>query len=346
MIKSVPITDTYFAAANGYDGFRSDFDGVLAPSALCKLYILKGGPGTGKSTLMRKIAEHFSGIASVTKILCSSDIGSLDGVLIEKDGHTVGIADGTAPHVIEPHYPGVIERIVNLGDGFDYRALASHRDAVMSLTEGKKNGYNKAYNALKVAGSIHKYITDVFLDNGIYKTAEILVEGFMKNVTEGESTCSKSPFLLSSFSKDGYKTLPIFSREKEIMRIGTDGISGYALMSAIYKKLVFCKAAIKAYSSPLSPDLIDALETENCVFIIGTFDSVCSDEVRLTVDIDGYSRLKGAYDDMLDEAKRGFAEAAKFHFALEDVYSKNISFDNNNEICEEIISEITEVFDK
>ena len=102
---------TYFAASNSFDGFKSNFDGVFSPLKLKKLFILKGGPGTGKSTLMREVAKNFDGVLTVTNILCSSDTASLDGVLLERDGTIVAIADGTAPHVIEPRFPGAVEEI-------------------------------------------------------------------------------------------------------------------------------------------------------------------------------------------------------------------------------------------
>ena len=49
--------EIYFASANGYRGFRSYFNEVFAEEGLDKLFILKGGPGTGKSTLMKRLAH-------------------------------------------------------------------------------------------------------------------------------------------------------------------------------------------------------------------------------------------------------------------------------------------------
>jgi Mrp family chromosome partitioning ATPase len=45
----------FFAAANTEMGFRSLFDEIFAPEKFRRIYILKGGPGTGKSTLMRNL---------------------------------------------------------------------------------------------------------------------------------------------------------------------------------------------------------------------------------------------------------------------------------------------------
>lgn len=50
---------------------------------------------------------------------CSSDTDSLDG--IASPSLKVAAIDGTAPHVIEPDYPGVYDEIINLEDFWDER---------------------------------------------------------------------------------------------------------------------------------------------------------------------------------------------------------------------------------
>ena len=47
----------YFAAANTSDGFISYFDRVFDPSKLDCLYVIKGGPGTGKSSMLFRVAD-------------------------------------------------------------------------------------------------------------------------------------------------------------------------------------------------------------------------------------------------------------------------------------------------
>ena len=44
---------------NTSDGFKCYFDKVFDPSVLNSLYIIKGGSGTGKSTMMKRIGESF-----------------------------------------------------------------------------------------------------------------------------------------------------------------------------------------------------------------------------------------------------------------------------------------------
>ena len=91
----------WFAAANSEHGFENHFPALFSAGAGADaLYIVKGGPGTGKSGLMRRVARR-AGEAGwqVVFLLCSSDPASLDGLLLTApDGRTVGMLDGTAPH--------------------------------------------------------------------------------------------------------------------------------------------------------------------------------------------------------------------------------------------------------
>ena len=61
---------------------------------------------------------------------------------------------GTAPHVVEPKYPGVVERYVNLGDCYDQRALWPLRREIMGCMAGYKGCYQRAYRCLGAAAEI------------------------------------------------------------------------------------------------------------------------------------------------------------------------------------------------
>ncbi|NMP37442.1 MAG: hypothetical protein GX051_04875 [Clostridiales bacterium] len=106
---------TYFMGANTQEGFVSLFDTLYADEGERFVYILKGGPGTGKSSLMKKIAENLKlrGVG-VERIVCTADPSSLDAVIFP-ELHAC-VVDGTAPHIMEPRLPGLDEEIINLGD--------------------------------------------------------------------------------------------------------------------------------------------------------------------------------------------------------------------------------------
>ena len=65
------------------------------------MYIIKSGPGSGKSTLMRRVERHAQAAGLETEeVLCSGDPDSLDAVMIPALG--AAVVDGTAPQGIVP----------------------------------------------------------------------------------------------------------------------------------------------------------------------------------------------------------------------------------------------------
>ena len=106
----------------GPDGFISCFDQLMDDKDLRRKIILKGGPGVGKSTFMRRLhaALTENGEAS-TLYFCSGDPDSLDAVAIP--AHGLLILDGTAPHIVDPQIPGARDSMINLGACLDESAM-------------------------------------------------------------------------------------------------------------------------------------------------------------------------------------------------------------------------------
>ena len=86
----------YFLGGNTPSGFYSLYHQLSDPARMRALYIIKGGPGSGKSTLMRRVERHVqaAGLETV-QVLCSGDPDSLDAVMIP--GLGAALVDGTAP---------------------------------------------------------------------------------------------------------------------------------------------------------------------------------------------------------------------------------------------------------
>ena len=146
---------TFFLGANAPTGFYSLYDQLPNAHAAQRLFLLKGGAGCGKSTLMGKVAQRLEEVGeSVEYIRCSGDPGSLDAVIFPRLG--AAIVDATAPHVIEPDLPGVVESYVNLGDCYDHAALVPLRDQIEAATLGYKSHYKHAYRCLTAAAQLHE----------------------------------------------------------------------------------------------------------------------------------------------------------------------------------------------
>lgn len=143
----------FFLGANSADGFYSLYDQLGDTESTYDFMILKGGPGVGKSTFMKRIgaAAEERGLET-EQIRCSGDPASLDAVLIPSLG--VAVVDGTAPHVMEPKYPAAVDRYLNLGCFYDVDRLKERRQEIIACTRGYQAEYEKAYACLRACGAV------------------------------------------------------------------------------------------------------------------------------------------------------------------------------------------------
>ena len=123
---------SYFLGCPTPAGFETRF-GDEINSEKFFTYIIKGGPGTGKSTLMKRIAAELSDVDPAELYYCSSDPDSLDAVLFRRLG--VIFVDGTAPHVFEPTYPGAHQQLLDLGRFWDHEKLRAHSADIVKYSD-------------------------------------------------------------------------------------------------------------------------------------------------------------------------------------------------------------------
>ena len=143
----------FYLGANSPSGFYSLYDQLIDPAQAEDYFLIKGGPGCGKSTLMRRVGrameEH--GL-EVEYIQCSGDPDSLDAVAVP--ALRSALVDATAPHVIEPKYPGVTGRYLNLGECYDTPALKEIKDQIIGCMKGYQGCYARATRCLSAAAEI------------------------------------------------------------------------------------------------------------------------------------------------------------------------------------------------
>ncbi len=147
---------TFFAGANTGEGFVSEYPTMANERELTRLWILKGGSGTGKSTFMRKVSADAAENFTVVHYLCSSDPDSLDAVHISDGERSWAILDGTAPHVWEMTYPGAASGILYLGKFWDNAKLAAQRSTLEALHDAKKEAYAAAYRSLAALAKLEE----------------------------------------------------------------------------------------------------------------------------------------------------------------------------------------------
>ena len=145
----------FFLGANTPQGFVGFADELYDPTDGWQAYLIKSGPGTGKSSLMRRIYERLTALSiDAEAICCSSDPSSLDGVIFPQ--LRMCILDATAPHVVEPKVWGAVEQLVPLAICVDEALLHEQAAEVRRVTEDNRTLHAQCRKYIHAAGALLK----------------------------------------------------------------------------------------------------------------------------------------------------------------------------------------------
>ncbi|MBE6739171.1 MAG: hypothetical protein E7565_02500 [Ruminococcaceae bacterium] len=179
---------TYFLTANSADGFINGFKSVYDANDGWRVFLIKGGPGTGKSTFMKNVAQAlYESGEEVHLVPCSSDPNSLDGVVSQSK--KICFFDATAPHILNPEYAGVCEETIDLGVFWDSDKLYKEREKIIELTDKNKELHRLASKMISAVGQLKRK-----------KNKDSLM------ATDIDKTFDYAATLTGRFLKDGYKT--------------------------------------------------------------------------------------------------------------------------------------------
>ncbi|KYZ77911.1 hypothetical protein AXX12_16740 [Anaerosporomusa subterranea] len=143
----------FFPGGNTPQGFVSYYDYIISPNAK-RIFILKGGPGTGKSTFMKRIGAEMNAAGfAVEHHHCSSDNNSLDGIVIP--ALEIAFIDGTAPHITDPKNPGCVDEIIHLGDYWNESDIVKHKTDILACNAKIKTSFQRAYRLLRSARALY-----------------------------------------------------------------------------------------------------------------------------------------------------------------------------------------------
>lgn len=340
----------YFAAANSYQGFISYFDKVFPSSDFERIYVLKGGPGTGKSSFMKKVAEVFYARKyGVEKILCSSDPSSLDGVIICSKNKKIAIIDGTAPHERDAIIPGAIDEIINLGQGWNSGWLAGKKEAIISIGLQKAKCYKTAYNYLSISGRANEYIKFIYKSNFDKYKAKVKAECILQEISPTENG-TKSTRLVSSFGRYGERRLNTLGKlSSRNVRISGDDLCAKLFLCCCTRILEDKNINFLHLPSALDPTETDGIYLHDHNLTLthekdGEID--VSELFNLSlVDMDQVKKAKEINEEALNEAQRWFAIASDMHFRLESIYGEAMNFEANESLLSEKISEISNILE-
>ena len=337
----------YFAAANSCNGFVSFFDDIY--KNVDKLYIIKGGPGTGKSKLMRDIAnEACNKDYNVEYFYCSSDPSSLDGIIITD--LNLGVVDGTAPHTRDPKFPGICDEIINIGDFWKVAALNAKHDTIRELINKKDELYANVYRYLAAADEVAGDIRAITRNAVDYEKLSAAVKRIAKNIKSG-SGYKKEIRILEAISCDGEVNLPTFYDIADNKYVIQDNYStAYILLREL-----LCIAEIKNQPvfvsySPLNPKFETGLYLPeiSTSFTIGVNDT--NDKIiNMERFIDGdYIKLhknkikfgRRCYTELMNGALKYLSEIKSLHAELETIYTSAMDFKRKEDFTKKLLIKI------
>ena len=335
----------FFASANSYNGFYSLFDNIFSSEKFDKVFIIKGGPGTGKSSMMRSIGEFVKEKdGEIELYYCSSDTNSIDGI-INLGEKSIAIMDGTAPHQRDASFPIVIDEIINLAEGLDPMWIGAKRDDIITLSSQKSNAYKAAYSYLKLAGECHRVMCSKRIEKFSRQSALKYIYKILNEYDTDDATVTHKRFV-SSFSKNGYKTFwGLNDKYNTQTKIGGDKTCAEILLGFIAEN-ISCKK-LKIFPSPLSPNYPEKIEVnENRLICMNSesYDIMSNDFFKFSkTDFEEIRLVEKSHEEFLSEAARWLSIASDIHFRLEDVYQKAMNFENNNLIFDKICKNILKV---
>ncbi len=150
MSKAIPL---FFAGVTSGEGYISHLDKVYSPEDGWRTYLIKGGAGMGKSTLMKSVAAALMSEGAKGWLApCPSDPDSLDAIIFPDIKACV--MDATSPHIVNPVYPEVCEVTINLADHCNKEQLAPHSKDIISAFKQSSELYGKAYRYMSAASSL------------------------------------------------------------------------------------------------------------------------------------------------------------------------------------------------
>lgn len=258
--RSIPC---YFLGANAPTGFCSRFDAMYDPQSDWRCVILKGGPGSGKSTLLRRFAERARAQGKQLELIyCSSDPRSLDAVILPEEHRCM--ADGTAPHTLEPKLPGACEMLFNPGDYWDAEKLFEQRAEIRALNAEIAAHHRRASGICAVVGVLltearrlaAEALDTERLDRYLTRLSKRMFRGLPR--AEG----SEEVRFLSGITPSGWitfaHTLPCCARRIALIDDDT-GAAAPAMLARIRREALARGCRVISCASPLRPDALDAV---------------------------------------------------------------------------------------
>ena len=339
----------------GPDGYISCFDHLIEEDALERRLILKGGPGVGKSTFMRRIHAALCGNGEpATLCFCSGDPDSLDAVVVPHKG--LLILDGTAPHIVDPKIPGARDSIINLGQCLNEAAMRPRLKHIKAVMADHAACSRRATACLRAARPLIEdsaaIVAAAMEKHSMEKMTRALIDSVL-----GSASCTDAkiprvrPVITDAVTPKGEICLLSSAQAQHIIRLtghpSTDFSPVLRAVSAAAQAKGFC---VWEHLNALVPGRLRHVTLPQLSVLITTaplqpseqiFDfSACIPSGALLRHECALEGEKAEIDSLLKRACAALSEAKLLHDELETFYVPNMDFSKWQEMLEETLSSL------
>ena len=325
----------FFPGGNTSQGFYSRFAHILPRSKVHRKIILKGGPGVGKSTLMRRTAEYLRELHKEVELFhCSSDPDSLDGIAAPDLGFA--LIDGTAPHVMDPVLPGAEDGILNLGECLNEEQLERSRRLIRDAMEEIARCFLRVYDYLGAAAPLLYGSTREWRERTSPGAMEALAQALADRwLPEGVGLAVERELFAEAYTPRGYMTyLPTLLQKRVACIVAPWGLSPHPILSKVRDTALGRGIPVLGLYNPLLPGELSHLNLPSLglSIVTGPVENP-SETVNLQEALSlsqGLSREqafnRNAHELLLQRAVESLKEAKARHDDLEKYYIAAMDF--------------------
>ncbi len=335
----------YFPGSNTPLGFYSYFSYILPTKRTKKTVILKGGPGCGKSTLMKKVYRILDQNGIYCNLLhCSSDPESLDAICAPELGFIM--LDGTAPHIIDPALPGCRDEILPLSMYWDACGIQKHRTEIEIVNSKISTAFASAYDYLRSTQSVQNHIKKVQNFSANKKTNQDFIHDLLTELDANKAhygTAKIQKAFADAFTPNGYISYIQTYADTANEIICIDAQEASALLTTLSVYLTHTPQKLLLFYDPMYPDTdILHIYLPESKTLLTSNKSVCTGKkakiytVKSTSKEDTHADTD-LYNILLSRALSFLKKAKSYHDELEQYYVPYMDFEAMADLPEKIV---------